>query len=344
MGIVITIAASILIFGLVILIHEFGHFICAKLSGIKVNEFAMGMGPKLLSKQFGETTYSLRAFPIGGFVMMEGEDDDSEELGSFNRAPVGNRILVVVAGAVMNLLLGFAVLLTFTATEKALATRTVGGFYDNATTQSSGLRVGDTIVAINGRRMYVTDDIPYELMRVKDGSADLIVTREGERVELPNVRFETTTYEDGSTGIRFDFYVQAAEKTIASVLRESALATLSMARQIFISLIDLVTGNVAINQLSGPVGIVSIISSAVSYGIRPLMSLLALITINLGIFNLMPLPALDGGRLVFLLFEAVTKKRLNPKYEGFVNVAGFVLLIALMLFVTYNDVTKLFMR
>lgn len=342
---VITILAAIVIFGLVIFVHELGHFLAAKLSGIKVNEFALGMGPKIISKQRGETLYSLRAFPIGGFVSMEGENEESDAIGSFSRAPVSNRILVVVAGALMNLLLGFIVMFGYTATEQALATRTVRKFYEGATTQASGLRVDDTIIGLNGRRMFNADDISYELARVKDGRADITVERDGERVELKDVKFEQVTYEDGAEGIRVDFVVYAADKTLGNIIKESFLGAVSMARMIFLSLVDLITGNVAINQLSGPVGIVTIISAVASYGsIRPLLALLALLTVNLGIFNLLPLPALDGGRLVFLLFEAVTKKRLNPKYEGVIHIIGFALLIALMLFVTYNDISNLFTK
>lgn len=342
---IITILASIIIFGLVIFIHELGHFLAAKLSGIKVNEFALGMGPKLISKQRGETVYSLRAFPIGGFVSMEGEDEESDEIGSFSRAPVSNRILVVVAGAAMNLLLGLIVMFGYTASEKTLATRTVRMFDEGATTAASGLQVDDTIIAMNGRRMFNADDISYELARVKNNRADIVVLRDGKRVELDGVEFEPVTYEDGTSGIKIDFIVYAAEKTAGNVIKQSFLGAVSMARMIFLSLVDLITGNVPINQLSGPVGIVTIISTVASYrSIRPLLMLLALLTINLGVFNLLPLPALDGGRLVFLLFEAVTKKRLDPKYEGIVHIVGFVLLIGLMLFVTYNDISRLFTK
>ncbi|MEG2678012.1 MAG: site-2 protease family protein, partial [Oscillospiraceae bacterium] len=164
MSFIIKALASILVFGLIIFIHEFGHFIVAKLSKIKVNEFALGMGPKLFSKQKGDTLYSLRAFPIGGFCAMEGEDEDSDDKGAFSKAPVLNRIGVVVAGAIMNLILGFVVLLCLTAGEKTLASRTISVFDDNAVTQSSGLEVGDTIIAIDGRKMYIADDIIYELV------------------------------------------------------------------------------------------------------------------------------------------------------------------------------------
>ncbi|MEA4911599.1 MAG: RIP metalloprotease RseP [Oscillospiraceae bacterium] len=344
MNILITALASVLIFGLIIFIHELGHFIAAKRGGIKVNEFSLGMGPTLFSKKKGETTYSLRAFPIGGFCAMEGEDDDSEDARAFGKAPVGRRILVVVAGALMNLALGFVVIFALTVSQPALASRTVGEFYENAATEASGLQIGDTIVAVDGRRTYIFTDVQYELVRITDGTADLTVLRDGQEALLKDVQFDTAEYEDGSTGIVLDFKVFAAEKSVGNVLKYAGLWTVSIARQIFISVVDILTGRIAINQLSGPVGIVSIINQATSIGFSTVLYILAFITINLGIFNLLPLPALDGGRLIFLLVEAVTRKKLNPKYEAAINVAGFCLLMCLMVFVTYNDITKLFVR
>ena len=341
---VLYILLAVLIFGVIIFVHEGGHFLVAKLCGIKVNEFAMGMGPKLLSKQKGETTYSLRAFPIGGFCAMEGEDEDSDHDRAFNRAPVWKRILVVIAGAVMNLLLGFLILLVLTSTQDVLASRTISQFDDNAVTEASGLRVGDTIVAVNGRKMYLANDIFYELARVKDGTADVVVLRDGEKVTVETVKFPTETLEDGTTTLSIDFYVYGVQPTVGNVLKYAARWTLAFGRQIFLSLVDLVTGNVAVNQLSGPVGIVSAIGKAAAIGWENLATLAALITVNVGIFNLVPFPALDGGRLFLLIIEGIIRKKLPVKYEAAINIAGFALLIALMLFVTYQDVTRLFVR
>jgi len=342
---VLTVLASLFVFGLIIFIHEFGHYITAKLSKIKVNEFSIGMGPKLFNIKGRETVYSLRLLPIGGFCSMEGEDDESDDEHSFGKAPVGNRILVVIAGAIMNLVLGFIVLTIMTATDEVIATRKIRYFEDGAMTQSSGLKVDDTIVAINGRNMYVVDDIVYELLRIKDGTADVTVIRDGKRVTVDNVKFNTAYDENnGQSYIQYDFKVYPEEITFGNVLRESSLWTLSMVRLIFVSLVDLLTGNAAINQLSGPVGIVSVISEATSAGLYSIAYILAMITINLGVCNLLPLPALDGGRLVFLIFEALTGKKLNPKYESVINIAGFVLLMLLMVFVTYNDISRLFTR
>lgn len=337
-----SIIISVLVFSVVIIVHEFGHFIIAKLSGIKVNEFSIGMGPKLVSVTKGDTDYSIRAFPIGGFVAMEGEDEESEAEGSFTSVPVQNRIAVVVAGAVMNMILGFAVLCFLTAMQPAITSRTVSSFYEGAMTQQTGLQVGDEIVAINGRKCYVANDIIYEFARTQNGTADFTVMRDGVKTELEDVTFETYTDENGYQQMVIDFTVQPVTKTVFSVMQEAVNWTISIARMVFLSLVDLVSGRVAINQMSGPVGIVSTISEAVSYGYESVLMILAMITINLGVFNLLPLPALDGGRLVFLLLELVRGKPINQKYEILVNTAGMLMLLAFMVFVTFSDVTKFF--
>ncbi len=338
-----SIIVSILIFGLVIMIHEGGHFAMAKLSGIKVNEFSIGMGPMIFGKQIGETLYSLRAFPIGGFCAMEGEDEESFHPGSFSSAPVMSRIGVVVAGAVMNMILGFCVLCFLVNSDSAITSKKVSSFYEGAMTHQTGLEVNDEIIAINGRKCYIADDIIYEFARTENASADFTVMRDGKKVQLNNVTFDTYVDENGVTQMVLDFTVYPIQKTVRSVVREAKNWTISIARLIFLSLVDLVTGHVAINQMSGPVGIVSTISEAVNYGFRSVLMILAMITINLGVFNLLPFPALDGGRLVFLLIEFFTGKPLNPKYEIAVNTRGMIVLLGFMAFVTFSDITKLFL-
>ena len=338
-----SILVSILVFSVVIMIHELGHFIMAKASGIKVNEFSIGMGPQLFGKKVGDTEYSVRALPIGGFVAMVGEDEESDAEGAFNSVPVQNRIGVVVAGAVMNMILGFLVLLFLTGRQSAITSRTVHSFYEGAMTQQTGLMVDDEIIAINGRKCYIANDIIYEFARTQNGVADFTVIRDGKKVELEDVTFET--YVDDETGLKqmvIDFVVYPVEKTLPNMLKEAANWTVSIARMVFLSLVDLVTGNVPINQMSGPVGIVSTISDAVSYGLESVLMILAMITINLGVFNLLPFPALDGGRLVFLLLELVRGKPVDQKYEMWVNGAGMLILLAFMVFVTFSDITRLF--
>ena len=187
MSLFITILASILVFGSVIFIHELGHFVTAKLCGIKVNEFSLGMGPALLRFEKGDTTYALRLLPIGGFVSMEGEDEESDDEHSFSKAKVWKRFLVVAAGAVMNMILGFLVLVILVCRQSAITSRTVSVFSENASTQASGLQVGDEILAVNGRRCFIADDVIYELVRTQNGTADLTVLRDGKKVLLEDV-------------------------------------------------------------------------------------------------------------------------------------------------------------
>lgn len=341
MTVLLTILAAIFVFGIVILIHEGGHFVTAKLCGIKVNEFALGMGPKLFSFGKKETKYSLRLLPIGGFVSMEGEDEESDDPRGFQKAPVWKRILVIVAGAFMNLVLGFVVLVIMVSSDDAIASRTISSFYENATSQATGLQLGDTILSVNGRKCFIADDILYEFARIDADSIELEVLRDGKKVTLPAVHFDSSPDEDGLNLMIVDFTVLPVEKNVGTVLREGWYSSLSYARLIFLSLWDLATGRVPVNQLSGPVGIVSTIASVVSYGWQPLLMLLALITLNLGIFNLLPLPALDGGKLLLLVVEAVRRRPLNEKYEAIINVAGFALLMVLMVFATFNDIVRL---
>ncbi|MEF9969575.1 MAG: site-2 protease family protein [Ruthenibacterium sp.] len=336
-----TALASVFVFGVVIFIHELGHFLTAKFSRIQVHEFALGMGPTLFKWTKNETVYALRLFPIGGFVSMEGEDEESDNPGSFTRAPIGNRILVTVAGGIMNLILGFLVLVVIVSMEPSIISREIAEFYPDASTQASGLQLKDTILAVNGRRCFIANDITYEFARTKRGTADLTVLRDGKKVELPQVKF-TTDEKGGETKLIIDFKVYATPKTVVNIVKEAGNWTLSLARLVVLSLFDLATGHVPLNDLSGPVGIISIIGEATSYGFQSVLQLLALITINLGVFNLLPVPALDGGRLLFLIIEAVRHKPVPQKFEIGVNAVGFVLLMGLMLFVTFNDITKLF--
>ncbi len=361
MAALITILISVLIFGLVVMIHELGHFICAKKAGIQVNEFSIGMGPALFTTIRNGTQYSIRALPIGGYVLMEGEDEELEEEGApeqfsaeepqqpkpeptgipYPHAKVWKRIIVVAAGAVMNLILGFLVLLCMFAFGDPGASKTIGHVEEGSPVQAAGLQVGDEIIEVNGHRCFVANDIIYELQRTPDHSADLTVKRNGETVELPDVQFEMVQNGD-STTMNIGFKVYALEKTAKNVVVQAANYTVFYARLVLRSLIDLVTGRVGVNELSGPVGIVSAIGQAASMGVAELLSLLTLLTVNLGIFNLLPLPALDGGKLVFLALEGVFRRPVPKKFEILVNAAGMIFLFGLMIFATFNDIMRLF--
>ena len=343
MNTVITVLLAVLVFGLLIFIHELGHFLTAKACGVKVNEFALGMGPTIFKINRGETKYALRLFPIGGFVSMEGEEESSQHENAFCNKPVWKRILIVCAGAFMNIILGFVVmifLVSLTGGSK-IATTTVSQFRDGAVSSGSGLQVGDRILKINDSSIFVDYDIIYALMRDDDGIVSMQVKRDGQKITLKNVTFQVISQEDGVNNIFFDFTVTGNDKTAGAVLRQAFFKTFSVVKIVWSSVMDLITGKFSMNQLSGPVGVATAIGDASKQGADSFFMMVVFITVNLGVFNLLPLPALDGGRLIFLIIEGVRRKPVNPKYEGYVHFAGFALLILLMVFVTYHDIVKL---
>ena len=365
MSFIITILAALLVFSAVIAIHEFGHFTVAKLCGIQVNEFSIGMGPVLWKKNHKGTQYSLRALPVGGFVALEGEESPESQQAEaahtvqeqpapeteasvqptgvpLNEAPVWQRALVMVAGAVMNFVLGFVVLVVLIAAQnEPITSKTIYAIQDGALCGQTGLQAGDKVLAVNGRRCFVANDILYELVRTQSYSADFTVLRNGQKVHLPRVQFDTWQDEKGETHMSIGFSVYGLEKTPGNVLREAGNSVLYYGRIVFTSLVDLVRGRESINNLSGPVGIVSAIGQAASYGWQDLLEMLALITVNLGILNLLPFPALDGGKVVFLVIEGVTGHAVPKKLQSVLTLATFGLLFGLMLFATYNDILRL---
>ena len=336
-----SIVLTLVIFLIIIFIHELGHFVVAKLSGVKVNEFALGMGPAVLKRQKGETLYSVRAFPIGGFCSMEGEDDGSADPRAFCNAKLWKRMLIVLAGAAMNLLLGLVIVMGITAASDVITSNTVASFYDNASSEATGLQVGDTILEINGRSILVENAIAYELLRDADGVVDMVVRGNGEKVSLSGVTFTMIDGEDGSRSLSVDFKVVGIEPTFGNVLSYSFRKTVSIARLVWISLLDLVTGHASINDLAGPIGMTQVVGQAANVGASSLLLLAAFISVNVGIFNLLPIPALDGGRFFFLLVEAIRRKRIKPEYEAYVHLAGFAVLILLMVVVAFHDVWRI---
>ena len=338
----LTLLVVVLIFGFIIFIHELGHFTVAKLCGVLVHEFSMGMGPALFKKQWGETTYALRLFPIGGFVAVEGEDEDSDNERAINRCPVWQRIIFVAAGAFMNVLFGFLLMVVLVSSQDLVSTTVVAEFQEGA--QSSQiLQVGDEILEINGADINIGNDIAFELISVGTEAIDLTIRRDGAIMELEDVPFPTQTV-DGITVPVMDFMVYGEEKTVLNTLGEAWHMTTAVVKQVWDSFAKLITGYYKVNNLSGPLGVSSAIGEAAAIGMESLIMMVAFITINIGVFNLIPLPALDGGRLFFLLIEAVRGKPIPPKYEGFIHGAGLILLMLLMLFVTFNDVIKLIFK
>lgn len=349
-----SIVIAILVFCVIILLHEFGHYIAAKACGIFVKEFALGMGPALLRKKGKETEFVLRAIPVGGFCAFEGEDGgatEEEKLANpraFNAAPVWKRMIVILAGPVMNLVLGFIVVLIMMLTMEYLPTTVIHSF-EPQSVSSEYLRAGDKVLSVDGLPIFTSSDISYKLLSSdrKNAEGNLVfdfkVERDGEVITIPDVEFMTMERQDGSTGVYFDFIILAEEKSFTSVIGASWRESCSTARLIIMTLVDLIRGKYGINELSGPIGVGTVISTAVKhYTIEDLLYIISLITINLGVFNLLPIPALDGARFIFLLVELIRRKPTKPEVEGMVHFVGMAALLVLMIVVTFNDIRKLF--
>ncbi len=330
---------AILFFELIIIIHEGGHFVAARLMGVKVNEFSIGMGPKLIQFKKGDTQYTLRLVLFGGYCAMEGESEESDDERSFSKKKVIQRIFIVVAGAFMNLILGLIISAILVCSQNLVGTPGVAKFEENAKS-SQYLQVGDIIKSIDGMRVYSATDVSTGFSRSSDNTLEMIVIRNGEEKKL-DVTFDTEEYE-GRQIIHMDFWLIGVEKTVGNVIKNTFLDWVSYARMVFLSVHDLVTGHFRISDMSGPVGAVGIISDAVKMSAYSMLHIMALLTINVGIFNLFPIPALDGWRLFLLIFEGIFKRKLPDKWEWAINGAGLVILLGFMSIITFSDISKLF--
>lgn len=345
---------AILIFGVLIATHELGHFIVAKLCGIRVLEYSIGMGPAVWKKQGKETEYSFRILPIGGYCAMEGEDEESEDPRAFTSQPVWKRALVLVAGTMMNFLTGLLLILVLFSISDRFASPTIADFMEGCPYEGeTGFQKGDTIYEINGHRIYFNYNVTTYLQRDDDGVVDVVLLRDGEKVYLDNYELQLQDYNiDGTVVQRYGFYFAPAESGVWNTLKYSWYCSLDFVRLIWMSLGDLISGGVGVKDLSGPVGVVSMMndvgqsSETVSEALYMITYLAAFIAINLAVMNLLPIPALDGGRIFFLFVTAIIQKaigrKIDPKYEGYVHLGGFALLLALMVFVMFNDIVKIF--
>lgn len=447
MQILITIALiiiGVLLFELIIFSHEFGHFITAKLSGVKVNEFALGMGPRLFGFTKGETTYSFRLFPIGGYCAMEGEDEDSNEPRSFNNAKIWKRMIIIIAGAVMNIILGFILMFVLTAQADSFESTTIQKFPPASFSANSGLQAGDKIVDINGYSIWNSQDLKFAISTLKcsevDGhsltvykedcacnlrnlyvslyndkkpsdqqltemyemlidssakiamadtkelaykyyveayedlnnylsvkdydvleineqdlrkrfTADVTVVRNGTNVKLNDVQFFTAKNEkdpDAPT-VSIDFYVEGIEKNFGTIIGETFSTTCSMVKTVWTSLVWIVQGRFSFTDMSGPVGIATAVTQVASQGlevgfmsaVNNILFVMILITVNLGIVNMLPFPALDGGRFLFLLIEGIFRKPIPRNVEKYVNAAGLIILLLFTLIISLKDVWQL---
>lgn len=347
------IIVAVIMFGLLIAVHEFGHFFTAKLFGVKVNEFAIGMGPTILKKQKGETLYSLRVFPIGGFCAMEGEDEDSEDPRAFGSAAPWKQIVVLVAGAAMNFLVGLALVLMIFTQSTGFYRPTIAGLNEGFGIEDCGLQAGDVVRSINGSRVYYYSNLSLMLSRAGE-DIDWVVERNGQRVEVStHLPYQQVVLENGEISYQRGLLIGAVmdEATPLNVIRYSWYTALDFVRMVWMGLSDLLTGALGIRDLSGPVGIVSMISEVGTQSATTQIAVFnvayfaAMIAVNLAVMNLLPLPALDGGRIFFLLINCVLyglfRKKIPPKYEGYVHMVGLALLLSLSVTVMFSDVGKL---
>ena len=342
MGIIL----AILVFGLIIFVHEFGHFLLAKVNGIRVHEFAIGMGPKLFGFEKGETKYAIRLLPIGGYCAMGEDDVDDVSEGSFNSKSVWARMSVVVAGAIFNFILAFifaVIIVGFTGYDEPVISGTVEGF----PAEVAGMEAGDKIVELNHKKVHVWREITYHNMFHPGEEVTITYEREGERYEIT---ITPQKDEEGNYLMGVTSPASYKKANIGTALQYGVYEVRFWIKTTIESLKMLVTGVVGADQLSGPVGIVNVVDDTYQQSkehgvlvvILNLLNIGILISANLGVMNLLPFPALDGGRLVFLIVEAIRGKRIPPEKEGFVHGIGMVLLLILMAYVLFNDVMRLF--
>lgn len=335
---------AILAFGMLVIVHEFGHFITAKRGGVQVNEFWIGMGPTLLKKEHNGTLYCLKLLPFGGACVMEGEDEDSESEHAFGKASLPRRMLIVAAGALMNFLVGFLIVLAViqpNGPNGGYIVSTIDSVNPASTAAAAGgLQAGDEILEVDGYNILMRSDFEIALARGADTTYEVVVRRDGEKITLPAVVLEATIEgDDGRKMIGLTFAEQP--DSIGMHINMAVRTSVNYARMVWASLGMLVTGQVGVDQLSGPVGVAEVMATTASYSISAFLQLVAFISINLGVMNLLPLPALDGGRLVFLILEGIRRKPVPAKYEGYIHAAGLMLLLALMVYVTGQDILRI---
>ena len=345
MSTLLTIIAAIIIFGIIIFVHELGHFLTARMFGVTVNEFAIGMGPVIYKKQGKNTLYSVRAIPMGGFCQMEAEDEESDSPGAFTNKKPWQRIIVLAAGAGMNIMLGF-VLVTMIVVSSAAAnggiTSTTIASVEAESDAARFLQPGDKIVGINDTTVHIKRDLSFELgMYQGEGECELRYKRDG-KVYSEKFTPMRATLEDGSPYYLVGFTVETSPVNLLTVLHEGFFQTIWMVKLVFVSLGMLFSGGASVSDLSGPVGVVSAMSTVAKTGLADFLFFAGFLAVNIGVMNLLPLPALDGGRIIFALWEMIFRKPIPREKEGYVHFIGFVLLIGLMIFATWNDIVRLF--
>lgn len=344
---ILYILLAVLIFGLLIFIHEMGHYLFARLFGVRIFEFSIGMGPKLLSRTSKKTgiMYSWRAIPFGGYLSMAGEDDESDDENAYCKKPVLQRIIITAAGALVNIIVGMLVLSLLVVSSDRLYSTRIAAFdpsvSEEFSSEAQGLAVGDMVTHINGTRVFTANDLQYELMRAAVKPVDITLRRDGETITLEDVTFGTFT-EQGSDFGDPDFYVSEEEKSFSATARHVFARSYSSVKMVYDTIFDLVTGRYGVQAVSGPVGITETLGEAAQAGIANFVYLAAFISINVGVMNLLPLPALDGGRLVFHIIELIIRRPVPRKLEAAIHSVGLLALLALLAAVTLKDIIALF--
>lgn len=352
---VLYILFAILLFGILIAVHEFGHFFTAKLLGVKVNEFAIGMGPAIWKKTKGETKYAIRILPIGGYCAMEGEDEDTGDPRAFSRQKGWKKIIILIAGSVMNFLFGLVIVVLLYAGVSQVRAPVITQLADGFSCEGEqGLMEGDRLLEIDGHGIWIYDNVLTFLSRNDGKGIDLVVERNGQRVELDDLPMGRYEYEfDGQKNVGFGLiFEQVDELGFFGRLRHGVVRTADFVRTVWISLGDLVTGRVSVSDMSGVIGVVDVVSqvgaqsATVADGILNVLYFMSLIAVNLAVMNMLPIPALDGGRVFFILLNGliwlICRKRIPEKYEGYVHTGAFILLIIFMLLIAFKDVWMIF--
>ena len=338
----LNIVLMILVFGVLIFIHEFGHFMTARLCGVAVKEFAVGMGPTVFSwhSKKHATKYGLRLLPIGGFVSMVGEDEESEDENAFCNKSIWKRMLIVSAGPLMNLLLGFLLMTILVFSQGSLASTTIAEFEPNAVSQQY-LQVGDEILRVDGTRVHTGNELVYEIMNQGYEPIDIQIRRNGEVMILEDVSFPSVE-DSGATFGTYDFLLYAEETNLLNLLKHSFYRSTSTVKMVLDSLMGLLSGRFGMEAVSGPVGVTKVVGDAARVGFMNFLYIVIVLTINLGVFNLIPFPALDGGRFLFLIIEGIRRKPINRNVEAYINFVGIAILFAFMILVTIKDIFQLF--
>ena len=346
---------AILLFSILIFVHELGHFISAKLFGVQVNEFSMFMGPAIAKWTKGETQYSIRCIPLGGYCAMEGEDQDSDNPRSFQKASWWKRLIILAAGSFMNLLIGVVIIAIVLCMQPKYTTTEIANVESWSTLATeNGLKTGDSIVEINGKKILIYEDFSLATMLLPDGEYDLKVIRNGNEVLLEDVSMirQPVVDAEGETEMLYGISFKRADSTAESIPGRILPSALNHIETVIISLKMMFKGQAKLQDMTGAVGIVQIMSETaaaadtVKGAVLNLLSFGGFIAINLGVMNLLPIPALDGGRIVGLLLttgiEKIARKKLDPKYEGYVHAAGMILLLLLMAVITFKDIFMIF--